>query len=336
MDPETLTRIFEPFFTTKRRGEGTGLGLLIVREIVKQLHGAIRVSSNLGEGTEFQVFLPVHEQRPRTLPPPPIESDEARPQTVLVVEDDVTIRSALRRILHSEGYAVLEAADGLEATEVSTNFGGNIDLLLCDLLMPRVDGRQTVACIRETRPDVRVVFVSGQRSAEEAIIEGAGFVQKPFSRDELLIAVKTSLERPPHEAELKLPDQPVVLLVDDSSEFRDSLARLLEESDLIALSAKSGLHALQLLENQHVDMIVTDQFMPGIDGVRLLELVRQRWPHCQRVLFTAYASSDVLMDAVNRGGAHRVLVKSMHPIAIRDQIEAAVLSAARFYERARR
>jgi PAS domain S-box-containing protein len=331
MDPETLARIFEPFFTTKRRGEGTGLGLLIVREIVKQLHGAIRVTSTLGEGTEFQVFLPIHEPRPRTAPPPPIEPDEACPQTVLVVEDDVTIRGALRRILHAEGYAVLEAADGLEASEISANFKGTIDLLLCDLLMPRVDGRQTVACIRETRPDVRVIFVSGQRGAEEAIVEGAGFVQKPFSKDDLVTAVKSALERPAENNVLTLPDRPVVLLVDDSSEFRDSLVRLLEESEVIALAAKSGLHALQILESEHVDMIVTDQFMPGIDGVRLLELVRNRWPHCQRVLFTAYASSDVLMDAVNRGGAHRVLVKSMHPIAIRDQIEAAVLSATRFH-----
>ena len=155
-------------------------------------------------------------------------------------------------------------------------------------------------------------------------------MQKPFSRDDLITAVKLALERPAERLQ-NLPDRPVVLLVDDSTEFRDSLVRLLEESEVIALAAKSGLHALQILENEHVDMIVTDQFMPGIEGVRLLELVRNRWPHCQRVLFTAYASSDVLMDAVNRGGAHRVLVKSMHPVAIRDQIEAAVLSAPRFH-----
>ncbi|MFZ5889506.1 MAG: response regulator [Myxococcota bacterium] len=330
MDAETLARIFEPFFTTKKRGEGTGLGLLIVREIVKQLHGAIRVASTVGEGTEFVVYLPVHEPRPRTAPPPAIDAGAERRKTVLVVEDDVTIRSALRRILHSEGYAVLEAADGLEASEVAANFPGTIDLLLCDLLMPRVDGRQTVANIREVRPEVRVVFISGQPLAEEAIAEGAGFVQKPFSKLDLLTAVTTSLERPLLSLR-PLPERPVVLIVDDSVEFRDSLVRLLEESELIAMAAKSGLHALQILENQHVDMVVTDQFMPGIDGVRLLELVRNRWPQCLRVLFTGYASSDVLVDAVNRGGAHRVLVKSMHPVAIRDQIEAAVLAATRFH-----
>jgi len=104
----------------------------------------------------------------------------------------------------------------------------------------------------------------------------------------------------------------------------------LSESELILLAAKSGLHAVQVLEEQHVDLVVSDQMMPGMDGVRLLELVRDRWPHCQRVLFTGHASSDVVLGAVNRGGVTKVLTKSMHPVAIRDEIERSALAAPRF------
>ncbi len=332
MDEATRARAFEPFFTTKQRTESTGLGLLIVQEIVKQLRGAIRVSSAPKQGSEFKVYLPLYEVRSRATSLPPNEGGQARKKTVLVVDDDIPIRNALRRILQAEGYNVLEAADGFEATETAANHPGMIDLLLCDLLMPRVGGRSTVARIRESRPNVRVVYVSGQPGAEDAAAEGAGFVQKPFTREELITTVKHGLERPQARTLRPLPPRPVVLVVDDSTEFRESLVRLLEESALITLTAKSGLHALQILESQHVDLVLSDQYMQGIDGVRLLELVLGRWPQCQRVLFTGHASSDVVLDAVNRGGAHRVLVKSMHPVAIRDQIEAAALSAHRFRE----
>jgi CheY-like chemotaxis protein len=127
-----------------------------------------------------------------------------------------------------------------------------------------------------------------------------------------------------------LPAQPVVLVVDDSADVRDLLLRVLSESDLVLLGAKSGLHALQVLEQRHVDLVVADQIMPGMDGVQLLETIRERWPQCQRVLLTAHASSDVVLAAVNRGGVTKVLTKSMHPVSIRDEIESASLTAPRF------
>jgi DNA-binding NtrC family response regulator len=118
-----------------------------------------------------------------------------------------------------------------------------------------------------------------------------------------------------------------VVLVDDDSDIRDSFERLLGECDLETYVAKSALRALQILGERHVDAVVTDQVMPGLDGLGLLELVSARFPSCTRILCTAYPGSDVVIDAVNCGRVHRVLTKTMHAVALRDEIERAVLEA---------
>jgi len=124
-------------------------------------------------------------------------------------------------------------------------------------------------------------------------------------------------------------ESPVVLVVDDDVELRESLVRLLAECDLTAVGATSSLHALEILQQSRVDVVVSDHFAGGIDGVGLLCAVRERWPHVQRVLFTADAAPDVLIDAVNRAGVHKVLLKNMHAVQIRDEIEGVALDALR-------
>jgi DNA-binding NtrC family response regulator len=116
-----------------------------------------------------------------------------------------------------------------------------------------------------------------------------------------------------------------VLIVDDEQVIRDSLQRLLAECDFDTLVANSGIQALEVMEARHVDAVVTDQFMPGLGGIHLLEQVNERFPECVRVLCTGYPSSDVVISAVNRGRVQRVLPKSMHAVALRDEIERAVL-----------
>ena len=329
MDEATRGRIFEPFFTTKP-GDAAGLGLVIVSETARQLRGSVQVESASGRGSEFSIYLPLATLSGAPPPGEPERSSDA--PTVLVVDDDPMLRTAIRRILQSRGYGVLEAADGNEAALVATHHDGPIALVLCDLVMPGVGGREAAERVRAAKPGVRVVFTSGyplehgSANSEEPF----EFVPKPFTPDELLTAVQSSLEAPDRSA--PLPDLPVVLLVDDEPILRSSLVRVLDECDVSTLAAKSSLHALQILQEQHVDVVVSDHFMPGMDGVRLLETVRQRWPLCTRILFTAHPSSDIVLEAVNRGGVHKVLVKSMHPVAIRDEIARA----ARLARRARR
>jgi CheY-like chemotaxis protein len=325
MDPATVGRIFEPFFTTKP-GDAAGLGLVIVSETARQLRGGVHVETARGKGSEFSLYLPL-----ATLSGAPRDSEPMRggdSQTILVVDDDPALRSAIRRILQTQGFHVLEAADGAEAASVASHHEGPIALVLCDLVMPGVGGREAAERVRAAKPGARVVFTSGypleRGSAGDDAVE---FVAKPFSPDELVAAVRRGLEA--SEQRQPLPELPVVLLVDDEPSLRASLVRVLSESDVSTLAAKSSLHALQILQEQHVDVVVSDHFMPGMDGVRLLESVRQRWPHCTRILFTAHPSSDIVLEAVNRGGVHKVLVKNQHPVAIRDEIARAAQAAFR-------
>lgn len=123
--------------------------------------------------------------------------------------------------------------------------------------------------------------------------------------------------------------RPIVLIVDDDVDLRESLVRMLAECDLAAIGATCSLNALEVLQQLHVDVVVSDQFTWGIDGVGLLSEVRQRWPHVQRILFTADAAPDIVVEAVNRGGVHKVLLKSMHAVKIRDEIEGVALDALR-------
>jgi two-component system, cell cycle sensor histidine kinase and response regulator CckA len=329
IDQATLPHIFDPFFTTKPLGEGTGLGLLIVKDIVSQLGGAIRLESRVGRGTEFEVYLPLFEAQPYTESVQPPAGEQPK-KTILVVDEDEALRNALKRMLRPLGYSVLLAADGSDATELATRHEGGIDLLVCDLHMSREDGRQTLRRLQITRPGLRALFMSASPLESGHGEEDLRIVRKPFTMDSVTSAVGELLAAQTSVAPGPLPERPVVLVVDDNAEVRDLLLRVLSESDLVLVGAKSGLHAMQVLEQRHVDLIVADQIMPGMDGVQLLEIVRERWPHCQRVLLTAHASSDVVLAAVNRGGVNKVLTKSMHAVAIRDEIEAVSLCAPRF------
>ena len=125
------------------------------------------------------------------------------------------------------------------------------------------------------------------------------------------------------------PEGPVVLVVDDNTDLRESLVRMLAECDLTAVGATSSLNALEILQHSHVDVVVSEQFTWGIDGIGLLSAIRQRWPHVLRILFMADAAPDILVDAVNRAGVYKVLLKHMHAVQIRNEIETAALDALR-------
>ena len=185
MDEATRARIFEPFFTTKT--QGTGLGLASSYGIVQQHHGDIRVESEPQRGTRFIVTFPCIA--PRTAGeesrPPAATSTPAR-GVVLVVDDETIVRQTTARMVRSLGYEVLEAASGVEASERSAARAGRIDLLVCDIVMPGEDGRDVADRLVKSRPELRVVFVSGySKDMDDPRLERALFLQKPFSREEL-------------------------------------------------------------------------------------------------------------------------------------------------------
>ena len=199
MDPVTLRHVFEPFFTTKTMGEGSGLGLATVYGIVKQSGGFVSVSSQLGRGTSFQIYLPLADMPASA--PAIVEPGEVKAgtETVLIVEDDDKVRAFLSRALLDLGYTVLEARDGIEGIERVNGRGGRVDLIVSDIVMPGLGGREFVEKVTRSYPDVRVLLISGYPGADmpeagEDLATVRDFVPKPVAPAELARKVRQILD----------------------------------------------------------------------------------------------------------------------------------------------
>jgi two-component system, cell cycle sensor histidine kinase and response regulator CckA len=241
MDTDTQAHLFEPFFTTKEAGKGTGLGLSTVYGIVEQSGGSITVETELGRGTTFRIYLPQVEAPAATPAAPPapvpplapaaidaarIQAEPARaaatlepamvsevvPQraeTILLVEDALRVRAVVREILEMNGYNVLEARHGAEALEISERHQGPIHLMVTDVVMPQMSGRELAQRLQPIRQDMRVLYMSGY--TDDAIVRhgvlGAGmaFLSKPFTPDALALKVREVLDTPPRSADPNAP-----------------------------------------------------------------------------------------------------------------------------------
>ncbi len=195
MDPTTLARVFEPFFTTKEVGKGTGLGLSMAYGIVRQSDGHITVESRPGRGATFRIFLPAVEPSADSHAPPP-KASRAPPgtETVLIVEDSDNVRRLMRHVLETKGYVVLEATDGAEGLRLSEAHEGPIHLLLTDVVMPGMGGRELATRLLKSRPSTRVLFASGYpRTSLPG--DGVDLIPKPFTPDELERKVRETLAR---------------------------------------------------------------------------------------------------------------------------------------------
>ena len=199
MDAATQSRIFEPFFTTKGQGKGTGLGLSTVYGIVKQSDAWISVVSAPGEGTRFTVYFPRSDEYALAQS---AEKDSDTPlsgtETILLVEDDRGVRNLVERVLNSRGYRVLSAEHGVDALQLASALNGTIDLVLTDIVMPTMSGREMVDALRLQRPGVRVIYMSGYTD-DEILRRGLhdptmSFIQKPFTAEHLAMLVRKILD----------------------------------------------------------------------------------------------------------------------------------------------
>ncbi len=196
MDEETVRQIYDPFFTTKQVGKGSGLGLAMVYGIVKQHNGFIFVESAPGEGTTFRILLPLADDAPPA--PHPDKLKEGNGETVLVVEDDVTARKMAIRMLKTQHYNVLTAANGEEALALAKQYEDPIHLLLTDVIMPVMGGRKLYEELLQIRPDIRVIYMSGYTTHEVEghgmLKDGINFLQKPFSMRSLFATIRNVLD----------------------------------------------------------------------------------------------------------------------------------------------
>jgi CheY-like chemotaxis protein len=205
MDAATQELVFEPFFTTKEKGKGTGLGLSTVYGIIRSCNGHILLESEENKGTSFRIYFPrvdkqAHIMAYREDLPAPISGSE----TILVVDDQPDVMTLVSEALHMHGYQVMEASNAGSALLICEERKDKIDLLITDVIMPKMNGVQLVRRLWQLIPDLRVLFMSGYThniiEQQGDINPGQNFIQKPFNTANLLHMVRKVLDEPPSEA----------------------------------------------------------------------------------------------------------------------------------------
>jgi CheY-like chemotaxis protein len=200
MTADTVAHIFEPFYTTKESGQGTGLGLSTVYGIVKQSGGYIWVYSEVGKGTTFKVYLPRVKDAVQVSLPALAPTTRKGHETILLVEDEPAVRELTQMVLSERGYKVIEAQTPKDAERLAGNNGVEIHLLLTDVVMPGMSGRELAKRLTERYPNLRVLYMSGYTynviARDGTLEEGISFLQKPFTPQVLAERVREALDRP--------------------------------------------------------------------------------------------------------------------------------------------
>jgi PAS domain S-box-containing protein len=286
MDQATQARIFEPFFTTKAPGKGTGLGLATVYGIVQQAGGFIWVYSEPGHGTTFKLYLPQANATAEGMTAGPGAAHVPRgTETVLLVEDAAAVRAVSKQVLERQGYTVLEAPNGEAALRLAQHHDGPIHLLLTDVVMPLLSGRQLAEQLARARPGVKVLYTSGYTDdsvVRHGVLEaGTAYLQKPFSPESLARKVREVLDA--SESRAGAPDSLLadnacagarILLIDDDADLRAAITRVLEQAGYEVVAAPDGAAGLALYREQGADLVIVDIFMPERDGLEAIRDLR--------------------------------------------------------------
>jgi PAS domain S-box-containing protein len=315
MDAETKARAFEPFFTTKPLGEGSGLGLASVYGGVVQSGGFIRVESAVGRGSTFHIHFP-HVEGTVEVPAEAAagQASDTRP-TVLLAEDEEIVRDLAVAVLERAGFRVHAAADGVDALDLYRRLG-QVDVLVTDMVMPRVGGRELAERVRGTRADTPIVYMSGY--TEEAPVDGAAFLEKPFSRRALVRAVQEAVERfEPEGTRGRLRLVPAVssvttcVVADDHPPVLDSVSRFLESRGLAVVARVArGDDALTEIESRRPAVALVDIAMQPISGIEVARRGAVSAPATRVVLYTGHNDRALLDQALEVGARGFVLKES--------------------------
>jgi two-component system, cell cycle sensor histidine kinase and response regulator CckA len=319
MDAETLAQVFEPFFTTKGAGQGSGLGLASAYGITRQSGGFIRVTSEPGSGATFDACFPlaVAGYVPAEPEPGLGESEESASATVLLVEDEEVVREFAATALERAGFRVLTAARGTDALELCERDDVVVDVLVSDVVMPGIGGRELAERLLELSQSTGVVFVSGytDEPADRRLDGGQvpAFLQKPFSVSALVAAVRDACAGPatngtgqtvPMTHSLGIS----CLVADDHPAVLDAVSRFLETSGIeVVARVGRGDEALAAIEAHRPDLALLDVTMEPISGIDVSRRAGQLVPDTQVILYTGYRDTKLLEQALDAGARGFVL-----------------------------
>ena len=301
--PEILSRIFEPFFTTKERGKGTGLGLATVYGIVQQNGGRIQVRSEPGMGAEFEVLFPAAEHAESSEPAiVRAATDVCGDETILVVEDEGSVAKFVSDALRAAGYSVLQAHNGREALLTASEHEGPIHLLLTDVIMPQMGGRELAERFETLRPRTPIVYMSGyaDRGLDSELQDQV--LLKPFTSSHLLEKIRASLATavPP---ECTPTRKPTILLVEDEAAIRLYTEDILFDAGYEVLSAGNAREALDVAgRSGPIELLITDVNLPNQSGPELAEALSSSRPN-MKVLYTSGDTGHLHLCASGREGA---------------------------------
>jgi PAS domain S-box-containing protein len=328
MNADTKAKIFEPFFTTK--ATGTGLGLSTVYGIVRAARGHIRVETQAGEGSTFEIWLPRADGNATREAEMPLEhatvADVAG--TVLLAEDEPLVRELAVDVLEGSGYRVMATANGEEALALFEGSTHAIDVLVTDMVMPGMGGRELAERVLAQRPDTRVVLMSGY--TEEPRIVGHEdtpfgvvpmFLQKPFAANALLECVAESVERVEqsrHEDPVDIGNIATCLVADDHPAVLDSVCSYLGHNrfDVVARATR-GDDALALITRERPAIALLDVRMSALTGIEVARRASRVVPETRIVLFTGYGDRTMLEEALDAGARGFILKEASMPELLR-------------------
>jgi CheY-like chemotaxis protein len=307
MDEATKRRVFEPFFTTKDVGKGTGLGLSTVQGIVAQSGGFIDIDSEEGKGTTFRIYLPA-----LALPLAADAADAAMPaatrvlggkETVLVVDDQEEVRRFAAAALEEYGYRVFSADNAASALQICQR--EPVDLVLTDVVMPRVGGQELAAGLKFLKPGIRIMFMSGYADkviAQDGVVaEGVRLIQKPFSPEDLAVQIRAALGSPE-------PARTRILVADDDAGVRAFLAAVLASGGYEVVEAVDGRQALRQVRAGGADLAIVDLVMPEQDGLETIPALRSELPG-MGIIAISGAFGGQFLETATLLGADAVLSK---------------------------